>query len=74
MRGKEFEVKNLLEKGKTEQQKNLKSICMNELNSHPDIKDAIKTESQLEFFIIQMALIQLKMKKLKKCLKNILIN
>ena len=47
-------------KGKTEQQKNLKSICMNELNSHQDIKDAIKTESQLEFFIIQMALENIK--------------
>ncbi len=43
-------------KGETEQQKNLKRICMNELNSHPAIKDEIKTEKQLEFFIIQMAL------------------
>ena len=43
-------------KGLEEQQKKLKSICMNELNAHESIKDEIKNDSQLEFFIIQMAL------------------
>lgn len=47
-------------KGKTEQQKKLKRICMNELNSHPDIKKEIKTDKQLEFFIVQMALENIK--------------
>ena len=43
-------------KGLDEKQKKLKSICMNELNAHESIKDEIKNDSQLEFFIIQMAL------------------
>lgn len=43
-------------KGLDEQQKKLKSICMNDLNAHESIKDEIKNDSQLEFFIIQMAL------------------
>ena len=48
-------------KDKEEQQKKLKRICMNELNSHPDIKDTIRADSQLEFFIIQMALENIKL-------------
>ena len=47
-------------KGQMEQQKYLRRICMNELNSHPDIKKEIKTDKQLEFFIIQMALENIK--------------
>lgn len=43
-------------KGLDEQQKKLKNICMNELNAHEAIKNEIKNDSQLEFFIIQMAL------------------
>lgn len=43
-------------KGQEEQQAKLKRICMNELNSHEEIKDIIKDQKQLEFFIIQMAL------------------
>lgn len=46
--------------GQIEKQKCLKNICMNELNSHPDIKEEIKTDKQLEFFIIQMALENIK--------------
>lgn len=42
--------------GNTEQQEKLKHICMNELNSHEDIKANIKDSKQLEYFIIQMAL------------------
>ena len=42
--------------GQEEQQAKLKRIVMNELNSHEEIKDNIKDQKQLEFFIIQMAL------------------
>lgn len=43
-------------KGQIGQQKKLQAICMNELNSHPEIKDVIENDSQLTFFIIQTAL------------------
>lgn len=46
--------------GKTEQQKKLKRICMNELNNHPKIKEEISTEKQLEYFIIQIAMENIK--------------
>jgi hypothetical protein len=42
--------------GLTKQQEKLKKICMNELNSHEEIKNNIKDQNQLEFFILQMAL------------------
>lgn len=43
-------------KGCKEQQDRLKSLCVNELNSHEGIKEAIKDSGQMEYFIIQMAL------------------
>jgi len=43
-------------KGCKEQQDRLKSLCVNELNSHKGIKEAIKDSGQMEYFIIQMAL------------------
>lgn len=43
-------------KGCKQQQDRLKSICVNELNSHEGIKEAIKDSGQMEYFIIQMAL------------------
>lgn len=42
--------------GQKEQQARLKTICMNELNSYKEIKNNIKDQKQLEYFIIQMAL------------------
>lgn len=35
-------------------------ICENELKEHPKIRDQIKTQKQLEFFVIQMALENIK--------------
>lgn len=46
--------------GNYEAQKKLKRICMNELNTHPDIKEELKTSKELKFFIIQMALENIK--------------
>ena len=43
-------------KGLTDQQERLKSRCLHELKEHPEIKDAIKTNSQMEHFVIQIAL------------------
>ena len=42
--------------GLSEQQKKLKSLCIKELKAHPEIKGEIKTDQQLKFFIIQVAL------------------
>ena len=38
------------------QMEKLKSICMNEINSHPELKQALTDDKTIEYFIIQMAL------------------
>ena len=38
------------------QMETLKSICMNEINSHEGLKNTLKDDKSLEYFIIQMAL------------------
>ena len=43
-------------KSKTEQQKKLKRICINELHAHPEIKAEIRNDKQMEYFVVQMAL------------------
>ena len=42
--------------GLKEQQEKLKSLCIQELNAHPEIKQEIKTDKQLEYFVMQVAL------------------
>ena len=41
---------------KTEQMEKLKSICMNKINSHPELKEMLTDDKNIEYFIIQMAL------------------
>lgn len=43
-------------KSRTKQMEDLKHICMNEINSHEGLKDTLKDDKSLEYFIIQMAL------------------
>lgn len=38
------------------QMEKLKSICMNEINAHPDLKEVLTDNKSIEYFIIQMAL------------------
>ena len=46
----------MVAKKQTKQMKKLKSICMNEINSHPGLKDTLTNDKNIEYFIIQMAL------------------
>lgn len=46
--------------GKIEQQKKLKRMCMNELNNHPEIAEEIHTSEQMKYFVIQMAMENIK--------------
>ena len=41
---------------KEEQMKKLKSVCMNEINSTEGLKEELKEDKSLEYFIIQTAL------------------
>ena len=41
-------------------QEKLKRLCINELNSHPSLKEELKTDKQVEFFVMQMALENIK--------------
>lgn len=43
-------------KRQTKQMEDLKHICMNEINSHEGLKETLKEDKSLEYFIIQMAL------------------
>lgn len=43
-------------KNAKEQQEKLKQLCMHEINTYRDIKEEIKNNRQLEYFIIQVAL------------------
>lgn len=43
-------------KKSVEQMETLKRICMNEVNSHEGLKYTLKDDKSLEYFIIQMAL------------------
>ncbi len=43
-------------KGCKKQQERLKRLCVDEVNSHKGIKDTIKDNNQMEYFVIQMAL------------------
>ena len=43
-------------KNQTEQMEKLKSVCINEINSHEGLKETLKDDKQIEYFIIQMAL------------------
>lgn len=43
-------------KNNVKQMENLKRICMNEINAHEGLKDTLKGDKSLEYFIIQMAL------------------
>ena len=43
-------------KSQTKQMEDLKHICMNEINSHEGLKETLKEDKSLEYFIIQMAL------------------
>lgn len=47
-------------KSHAESQSKLKALCIKELNAHPSIKEEIKTDNQLKFFIMQIALENLK--------------
>ena len=40
----------------TKQMEKLKSICINEINSHPELKQALTDDKAIKYFIIQMAL------------------
>ena len=42
--------------GLPKQMERLKSICMDELNRFPELKEALTDDSSIEYFIIQMAL------------------
>lgn len=42
--------------GNEDAQKKLKNICINVLNFNPDIKSELKTDKDIEFFVIQIAL------------------
>ena len=41
---------------KVEQMKKLKSVCMNEINSAEGLKEELKEDKSLEYFIVQTAL------------------
>ena len=41
---------------KIEQMEKLKSICMNKINAHPELKEMLTDDKNIEYFIIQMAL------------------
>ena len=43
-------------KNNIKQMENLKRMCMNEINAHEGLKDTLKDDKSLEYFIIQMAL------------------
>ena len=47
-------------KGEKKQQESLKIICINQLNVYPMIKEELKTDKQIEFFVMQMALENIK--------------
>lgn len=47
-------------KRQVEQMEKLKHICMNEINSHEDLKNTLANDKSLEYFIIQMALENIK--------------
>lgn len=47
-------------KRQAEQMKKLKSICMNEINSHKELKENLTDDKSLEYFIIQIALENIK--------------
>ena len=41
-------------KAQTKQMEKLKSICMNEINSHEGLKEELTDEKKLRYFITQM--------------------
>jgi len=41
-------------KNQTTQMKKLKSICMNEINSHDGLKEELTDDKKLRYFITQM--------------------
>lgn len=43
-------------KNQTKQMGKLKSICMNEINSHPGLKQTLTDDKAIEYFVIQMSL------------------
>lgn len=43
-------------KTQTKQMESLKRICMNEINSHEGLREQLNNDSDLRYFVIQMAL------------------
>ena len=42
--------------GNDKQMKDLKSLCMHEINTHPELKDALTDDRAVDYFILQVAL------------------
>ena len=42
------------------QMEKVKSLCMNEINSHPELKQTLTDDKAIKYFIIQMVLENIK--------------